>query len=302
MRMIFADIETFFSKEYSLRHLTVPEYVLDPRFELICVSAQVDDGPIQFIDGPDFATWLKQFDPADTIMVCYNSLFDSCAIAWRYHFVPARLIDVLGMARCLLGHKLRRLSLDAVSKHLNAGEKGDAVHTVVGMNRQNIINAGLWPAYAEYNRQDVRILKAIFNKLAPTFSKAEYRLMDLVLRCAVQPQFVADLPRLEAHLKKVRADKEQLLASANVEKAQLMSAAAFVALLEAEGVEVETKISGTGNEIPAVAKTDRFMTDLAEHENPRVQALAAARLGHKSTIDETRTERLIAIARLPWSA
>jgi DNA polymerase len=168
------------------------------------------------------------------------------------------------------------------------------------MHRQDIINSGLWPSYQAYNAQDVRIMRNIYDQLAPKFPKAEWRIMDLVLRCAVQPQFVADLPRLEAHLTKVRADKEQLLASANVEKAQLMSAAAFVALLEAEGVEVETKISGTGNEIPAVAKTDRFMTDLAEHENPRVQALAAARLGFKSTIDETRTERLIAIAKLDW--
>src|SRR5208282_3763294 len=71
-------------------------------------------------------------------------------------------------------------------------------------------------------------------------------------------------------------------------------------VLENLGVVVETKISDAGNEIPAVAKSDQFMKDLEEHEDPRVQAVVAARLGVKSTLEEKRCERLLAIARLPW--
>ena len=40
------------------------------------------------------------------------------------------------------------------------------------------------------------------------------------------------------------------------------------------------------------------MSELEEHENPDVQALVAARLGHKSTLEETRTQRFIDIANL----
>jgi DNA polymerase I-like protein with 3'-5' exonuclease and polymerase domains len=79
-----------------------------------------------------------------------------------------------------------------------------------------------------------------------------------------------------------------------------MSAQKFAALLEAQGVTIENKISPTGKTIPALAKTDEFMTGLLEHHNPTVQALAAARLGHKSTLQETRTSRLISVASLPW--
>lgn len=48
-----------------------------------------------------------------------------------------------------------------------------------------------------------------------------------------------------------------------------------------------------GGWIPAIAKSDEPMKELLEHDDSRVQALAAARLGVKSTIDETRAQRLL---------
>jgi hypothetical protein len=32
-----------------------------------------------------------------------NAVFDNAILAWRYNFVPARMVDGLGMARALLG-------------------------------------------------------------------------------------------------------------------------------------------------------------------------------------------------------
>jgi len=52
----------------------------------------------------------------------------------------------------------------------------------------------------------------------------------------------------------------------------------------------------TKKEAYAFAKTDEEFKDLLDHENPYVQALAAARIGNKSTIEETRTENFIQIA------
>jgi DNA polymerase I-like protein with 3'-5' exonuclease and polymerase domains len=52
----------------------------------------------------------------------------------------------------------------------------------------------------------------------------------------------------------------------------------------------------------AFAKTDEDFKELQEHPNPKVQALVAARLGNKTTLEETRTQRFIDIAgrgRLP---
>ena len=52
----------------------------------------------------------------------------------------------------------------------------------------------------------------------------------------------------------------------------------------------------TDREVPAFAKTDDFMAELTEYQeadddtNFKVQTLANARLAHKSTIEETRSE------------
>jgi DNA polymerase len=52
----------------------------------------------------------------------------------------------------------------------------------------------------------------------------------------------------------------------------------------------------TGKQTYAFAKTDAGFKALLNHDSPEVQALATARLGLKSTLEETRTERFIAIA------
>ena len=52
----------------------------------------------------------------------------------------------------------------------------------------------------------------------------------------------------------------------------------------------------TGKQTHAFAKNDEAFKELLEHDNPQVQAIVAARLGIKSTLEETRTERFIKIA------
>lgn len=300
MKLITLDFETMYSEKYSLRKMTPAEYILDDRYETICCAVQVGDGPIEVVDGPEFPAWLKQHDPADCVSLTFNALFDNCILAWRYGWVPSRMVDGFGMARALLGYKLRSLSLKKVAEYLELGVKGSTIHSVMGMRRADIMASGLWPAFCDYAAQDVRLLKGIYEALMPRFPENEYRIMDLVLRCCVEPRFVMNIPKLEAHLARVIADKEKLLSGVGVEKAQLMSSAAFKAVLEGLGVEVESKISPTGNEIPAIAKSDNFMNELLNYPDSQVRAVAAARLGVKSTLEEKRCERLLSIAKLPW--
>ena len=76
-----------------------------------------------------------------------------------------------------------------------------------------------------------------------------------------------------------------------------MSNQIFAKILETVGVEAPMKISlRTGKETYAFAKTDKEFTALLEHPDPKVQTLVAARLGTKSTIEETRTENLIKVS------
>jgi hypothetical protein len=119
----------------------------------------------------------------------------------------------------------------------------------------------------------------------------------------VEPMFQVDKQLLEHHLVDVRAAKAQLLIDAeNVDPKIIMSTPKFKAALEGRGVEVEMKISPTtGKETPCFAKTDEFMELLQDHSDPVVAAMAAARIGLKSTLEETRSDKLLSIANLDWS-
>ena len=232
------------------------------------------------MDGPDFPAFIAQFDPTKTTIVTHNALFDCSILAWRYGFVPHRMLDTLGMARALRGHILPSLSLEVVARTLGLGEKGKTILKVKGMRRADIIAAGLWDEFKAYAIQDVELCAKIFFHLYPEFPAAERRFMDLVLRCAIQPSFHIDRKLLVEHLIELQKQKQALLTESGVEISDLMSTARFKEMLEDLGVVIEYKTTPTGRTAPAFAKTDAFMAALLEHEDPNVQALAAARLGY----------------------
>lgn len=301
--VLFLDAETYYDNDYSLRKMPTPNYILDPRFELQITAVKADDGPHTTVMGPDFGAWLAQFDPAVTTTVTFNTLFDQSILAWKYGWVPHTMIDVMGMARALLGHELGSFSLRSIADYLHLGSKGHALANMKGKRLAQIVAEGLLPSFQQYAIQDNYLCEQIFLQLYPQFPWSERRLMDLVLRCCIEPRFHVDVPMLEQHLLDVQAAKAQLLVDANnVDPKIIMSTPKFKAALEARGVDVEMKVSPTtGKETPAFAKTDEFMEDLCEHSDPIVAAMAAARLGLKSTLEETRTEKLIGIATQDWS-
>lgn len=261
------------------------------------MAVKLDNEPHRIIEGEDIAAFLSTLDPKTTTTVAFNALFDNSILSWRYGFVPNLMLDAMGMARALLGHELQRFSLASVAEHMGLGAKGTALMNMMGKRTAEIKAEGLWPEFCAYALQDNVLCEGIFNRLLPLFPKSEWRVMDLVLRCTVDPSFVCDTDMLRDHLNQVKWDKAQLLNNCSIDQIKLMSSAKFKAALEERGVKVQMKMSKTtGKETPAFAKTDDFMAELADHHDPEVQALAAARLGLRSTIEETRTEKLLAVA------
>jgi len=321
---LFLDFETFYSQTFSLRKMTIPEYILDPRFEVNICACAVNGNPSGIVDGPNFGDWLGQFNPETTATVTFNALFDNSILAWCYGWVPALMLDSMNMARALRGHILPRLDLASVcSGVLGVVHDKSVISKVINMRRKDVIwQTDLWKLYCDYANADNERSRDIFKVLLPEFPHSERKLMDLVIRAAVQPRFMLDKPHLEKHLSSVRGQKVKLLEAcgakftvfqaginyplptpeevkSEVKRIGLMSNVGFQTTLENLGVEVAMK-PGANGLIPAFAKTDQFMKDLQEHWDTKVQALACARLGIKSTIEETRTERLIKIASLSW--
>lgn len=304
MKTVFLDFETYYSREFSLRRMTPVEYVLDDRFECIGCGIKEGKGEAYWLDGDQLPAFFASLDPKDTVIVTHNALFDMCIVAWRYNFVPMLMVDTLGVSRALLGHELKSLSLAKVAEHLGLGAKGGTIHKVEGMTGADIKAAGLYDEYVDYCLNDVTLCAGIYEKLVASrrFPVPEIIVMDMVLRCAIQPQLQLDANALAEHLAHVQRQKEALLNQiGNIDKSELMSNDKFAELLRELNVEPPTKTSmATGKETYAFAKTDPEFIALEEHENPVVQALVAARLGFKSTLEETRTQRFLDIANLQW--
>jgi DNA polymerase len=297
--IITLDFETYYDKDYSLSKITTEEYIRDPRFQVIGVGVKVNDGKTEWFTGTHgkIKEFLAQYDWTNSAVLAHNMMFDGAIMSWRFGIRPKVLFDTLCMARAIHGVE-KSASLKALAENYAVGEKGTEVLDAKGKRRGDFEPEEL-SAYGRYCVNDVDLTYDIFNiMMSRGFPKSELKLIDLTLRMFTEPTLELDRGRLEAHLTKTQVMKEDLLKSAGVEdKADLMSNPKFAALLGKFGVPCPMKISPTtGNMTYALAKSDQGMKDLLEDDDPHVQALAAARLGVKSTLEETRTQRFIDIS------
>ena len=299
MQIITLDFETYYDKDYSLSKITTEEYIRDPRFQVIGVGVKVNDGKTEWFTGTHgkIKEFLAQYNWTNSAVLAHNMMFDGAIMSWRFGIRPKVLFDTLCMARAIHGVE-KSASLKALAENYAVGEKGTEVLDAKGKRRGDFEPEEL-SAYGRYCVNDVDLTYDIFNiMMSRGFPKSELKLIDLTLRMFTEPTLELDRGRLEAHLQKTQVMKEDLLKSAGVEdKADLMSNPKFAALLGKFGVPCPMKISPTtGNMTYALAKSDQGMKDLLEDDDPHVQALAAARLGVKSTLEETRTQRFIDIS------
>lgn len=301
MDVITIDFETYYDKAYSLskKVMTTQKYVDDARFETIGVAVKIGESEAVWFSGSDLQMeeFLGDFNFEDSAVLAHNALFDATILAWRYGIKPKLILDTLSMARAVHGVEAGG-SLKALAERYQLGVKGEEVVHAAGKRRRDFSPAEL-ARYGEYCKNDADLTYALFKKLAPKFDKVEIKLIDMTIRMHTQPIFELSIDVLEAHLKEVCAKKEALLQECAADKKALMSNPKLAELLESFGVEPPMKVSArTGKITYAFAKSDEGFKALLEHEDERVQTIVAARLGVKSTLEETRTERFIKI----WEA
>jgi DNA polymerase len=298
MNLISLDFETYYDKDFSLSKLTTEEYIRDDRFEVIGVGVKVDDGETRWFSGDAEATttWLSQFDWANAFLLAHNCMFDAAILSWRFNIKPKVLLDTLAMLRAIDGTEVGN-SLAKAAERYNLGKKGTEVIAALGMRRADFSPASL-AQYGEYCKNDVQLTYDLFRIISQNFGKQEIKLIDLTLRMFTEPTLRLDLPILEQHLIDVQLKKEALIAEASADRETLMSNQKFAERLMKYGVAPPMKISPTTGKLTfALAKSDEGLKELAEHWDERVQVLVAARLGTKSTLEETRTQRFISIAK-----
>lgn len=298
MNLITIDMETYYDRNFSLSKLTTEEYVRDGLFEIIGVGIKVNNEETQWASGKhaDIKAWLQsEFDWANAMVLAHNTMFDGAILSWQLDIHPRVWLDTLCMGRALHGVEVGG-SLKALAERYNIGVKGTEVLNALGKRRVDFTDAEL-SAYGDYCINDVELTYKLFNRMVRSFPKQELRVIDMTLRMFLEPKLKLDLPLLESHLLDTQTQKAKLLTDCGVGREELMSNPKFAELLKSFGVEPPTKISlTTGKETLALAKSDEEFVALAQHEDVRVQTLVSARLGTKSTLEETRTQRFIDIA------
>ena len=298
MDIVTIDFETYYDKDYSLSKMTTEAYIRDPRFEAVGVAIKVNHQEADWYSGADPGGFLNAIDYSDKAILCHNTAFDGAILSWKYGIKPKLWLDTMSMARPLHSMTVGG-SLKALATYYKLGDKGDEVLRTMGMRRRDFTPEQL-AAYAEYCIQDTNLTYQLFRKMARQFPKEELLVIDQTLRMYTEPRLVLDPVVLDAHLEAIHERKRLLLEKlGGEEKARktLMSNPKFADLLRAFGVEPPMKTSlTTGKQTYAFAKDDTEFTDLLEHPKAAVRTIVEARLGTKSTIEETRTNRFLEIS------
>ncbi len=297
--IVTLDFETYYDKDYSLSKITTEQYIRHRDFEVIGVAAKINDGPTEWFSGPAMQTkkFLEQFDIPNSYLLAHNMAFDGAILAWKFCLKPRYYLDTLSMARPITGLTVGG-SLAALAKKFCLGEKGTEVVNALGKRRADFTAEDL-ARYGEYCKNDVEITYTLYQILRQFSTPKEQYIIDLMIRMYTDPVLKLDRDLLLEHLQNVQVKKEKLMAmiDAAIGRDELMSNDKFAEVLRKLGVEPPVKVSLRTNKLAyAFSKTDQEFKDLLEHDDPRVQAVVSARLGVKSTLEETRTESFIGIA------
>jgi DNA polymerase len=308
MDIVTIDFETYYDQQFSLSKMTTEAYIRDPKFEIIGVGVKVNDYPTDWYSGDNPGKFLNSLDYSKRAILCHNTAFDGAILSWHFGINPKLWLDTLSMARPLHNITVGG-SLAKLVTYYGLGKKGDEVVAALGKHKADFTEADL-AQYGQYCINDVDLTYALWSRLKVGFPSSELLVIDQTLRMYTDPVIELDVPLLEKHLEEVRTRKRTLISDLGLTGVSdealtkmLMSNDIFAKYLKNLGIAPPTKTSlKTGKESWAFAKTDKGMTDLLEHPDERVQSVVAARLGVKSTLEETRTAALIGVqarGRLP---
>ena len=296
-----ADFETHYTKEYSLRKLTMAQYIRDARFEVIGVSLVVGSAPPSWFSGTH-AYLQKIFDaiPWDRcLFIAHNAMFDGGILEWIFSKKPAKYFCSMMGIRPYVAPAIGSMALGPVLKYLELGEKGDAVHNYSGRRRETFTPEEL-RHYGDYSKNDAVGACRIADYAMKLLPQDEQDLIDLTIKKFTRPQLCVDATVAKYWLGQVGEKREATLQGlidqgVPVTKAKLASRPQFAQLLEARGVKPPKKASPSNpeEETFAFAKQDIGLLELKAHPDLVVRELVDARLMFASNIDESRLQRFI---------
>lgn len=307
---LVVDFETYFdSKTYTLRKQSMMEYVRDSRFKVFgfgwtWIDDEGDIAPPTWVSGKDAAAWFKKQDWSNIDVVAHNAKFDGFIMRQVFGVQPRSWIDTKGMSRAVFGKRIKDHSLATIATAYGLQPKG-----VMKTDGLTELTPSQEAELAEYCLHDVELGAQIYVNLAKQFPDGQYPFLHRTVQMFVEPKVELDVKLLQETAVSERERKSTIFNDLQIEKAVFSSNVKFPTLLTAEGFEVPMKPSprqknedGTPKLIPAIALGDPDFLDLLESENERLRNLCEARVAAKSTLLETRSEKLARIGETGlWS-
>lgn len=308
MRVIVIDFESFFdSKTYTLSKMGPIEYIRDPRFEVLCVGAQIDHNQTVVCpaeNGLDvkFLKALK-LDETGTIVVGHNMAgFDALILSEHYGIKPWMILDTIPMMNWVGLSRIIRCSHKELTATLGHGIKKPGTVVSDGKHRKDFTDTE-WAYFTDYCKDDVSQCAANFYSMLPYMKPDALKLISLTAKMATEPAFIPDIPMLQDYLAKLDAEQEQARLSlahvlhydTTVELLKaIRSPKIFPKLMEKVGGVCPMKWSDKKQcEIPATAKNDLDFVAMADDPNPDIALLVQTRLNLNSSIQKSRAESLV---------
>ena len=293
--LVVLDFETYYADDYKLgpgSPLNTSEYIRNEQFIIHGVGISYAGRKPYWVAGHGSAIEaIQQLGLDRKAVVAHNMAFDGFILHEYCNCHPAFYCDTLSMARVAVGHHVK-LNLDNLAQLFGLGGKTAGLEDT---KNKRTLSQDESDRLGAYCINDVELTAQLFEIMRPYLPHDEMRLIDLTLRMFCDPRL-----RLDTELAQLALDREVSHKTATIDATSalledLRSADKFANLLREQGVEPPLKPSPTNpeKEIYAFAKTDQGFRELRIHPRDDVRLLVEARLIARSTIRETRADRLI---------
>lgn len=293
--VIILDFESYFDKDYTLKDLSIIEYVTDSRFEFTGLGIKINNTTSTFIPGPRIPWAIKRLQKKfganlhNATVVVKNSKFDILILAQKFGIFSPYVIDIEDLSRYY--DSRMKHDLGALAKTFKLQAKGDTSQ-FKGQHCADID----WVAMKKYCLRDVDLEHQLLEILLPIIDnpKIEFPLMQHTLNLYLKPTFDLnvnmaydivdsmdaelsdDLDKvawvLEEYVTKKKKTIEDLLRARSIFPKILIDV-----LPDDEKVPMKMGGGKTPKMIPALAQQDVGFQLLLAHSDERIRNLCKAK-------------------------
>lgn len=295
---ITIDFECFWDSKnkYSLKNMSIVEYIHDPRFYVQGMSFKQGNDPSIWYPGCDLERLLKN-TPKDmwqnAIIIGHNVKFDGAILAWKYGIKPKQWIDTKALVKAMLGNTIPTASLKHSAEALGLPAKGE-----LNTDGKRELTEEEEKELAVYCIRDTDIAHSIYQKFKDTFPKGQWDIMDWTVRTFLEPKLSIDGAKCKEIYEASVAHKKELVENIGIAASVFRSNQQFAELLVVWGFKVPMKKNKKGKLIPALAANDEAFIKMLASDNNTLKALCEVRRALKQTLEETRAKKMYEISKI----